>query len=195
MYLNNIFCQRILFSSLQVIVVTIFLIVEIPMALYLIVTGILRLGQWDLFGNFLRISVQFLNFAVLLSYPINFFIYCRMSRAFRDAFTKLLCPSYIGSRQQRLHSIATPLLGKPSATTANNDQFELNNTNVKSRNSHLDVQPLSSVILTSKTNELPVSSSSLTPRSSSDVNRHSAGLRVSFDDDETQSTHTKYTHL
>ena len=164
------------------------------MALYLIVSGILRIGGWNIFADFLRISVQFLNFAVLLSYPINFFIYCRMSRAFRDAFTKLLCPSYIGSRQQRLQSIATPLLGKPSATTANNDQFELNNTNVKTRNSHLDVQPLSTVILNPKTNELPISSS-LTPRSSSDVNRNSTGLRVSFDDDETQSTHTKFTHI
>jgi hypothetical protein len=162
------------------------------MAIYLIVSGLLRLFQWTVIDDFLRIAVQLLNFAVLLSYPINFFIYCRMSRAFRDAFTKLLCPSYIGSRQQRLQSIATPLLGKPSPSMTKNEQFELNNTNFEPKTSHLEVRP---VILIPKTNELPMSS--LTPRSSShnDVNRNSIGLRVSFDDNETQSTHTKSTHL
>jgi hypothetical protein len=116
-----------------------------------------------------------------------------MSRAFRDAFTKLLCPSYIGSRQQRLQSIATPLLGKPSSTMANNNQYELKNTNLEAKTSYLEVQPVSSVILIPKTNELPMSS--LTPRNSNDTNRNSMGLRVSFDDNETKSTNTKYTHL
>jgi len=159
----------------------------------LIVSGILRLFGWTIPGEFLPVAAQLLNFTVLLSYPINFFIYCRMSRAFRDAFTKLLCPSYIGSRQQRLQSIATPLLGKPSSTMANNNQYELKNTNLEAKTSYLEVQPVSSVILIPKTNELPMSS--LTPRNSNDTNRNSMGLRVSFDDNETKSTNTKYTKL
>ena len=160
------------------------------MAIYLIVSGILRLFDSSFLGNILHFSVQLLNFAVLLSYPINFFIYCRMSRAFRDAFTKLLCPSFIGSRQQRLQSIATPLLGKQAQTTANNDQLELNHTVIPS---NIETITPSSVILTAKSNELPMSS--LTPRTSNDAGRNSLGLRVSFDGDSTHSSNTKYTHL
>ena len=32
-----------------------------------------------------------LNLFILLSYPLNFFIYCAMSRQFRDAFRELCC--------------------------------------------------------------------------------------------------------
>jgi hypothetical protein len=160
------------------------------MAIYLIVTAIMRLLERNLFPVFFQFAVQILNFTVLLSYPINFFIYCRMSRAFRDAFTKLLCPAFTGSREQRLQSIATPLIAKPCSTTVNNDQFELNNTNT-------GLNPSSSVILRSGNNELAMSS--LTPRNSADLNRNSTGSiekpRVSFGDDEKQSINTKLTHL
>jgi hypothetical protein len=163
------------------------------MAIYLIVSALLRLFESNFLEEFLRIAVQLLNFAVLLSYPINFFIYCRMSRAFRDAFTKLLCPSYIGSRQQRLQSIATPLLAKQCQTIANNDQFELNNINIETKTSNLGTKPTSSLILNpTSTNEL--SPSSLT-RHSNDTNKNSMGLRVSFGDTTNQSTNAHHTNL
>jgi len=160
------------------------------MAIYIIVTAILRLLESEFLRDFLNFAVQLLNFAVLLSYPINFFIYCRMSRAFRDAFTKLVCPSFIEARQQRLQSIATPLLGKQCPTITNNDQVEFNNTNIeKSR--------ASSVILNVTTTELPMSL--LTTRNNTDSNKNSIGtsekLRVSFGDDTNQSTNTEFTHL
>lgn len=163
------------------------------MAIHIIVYGIAQLFQWHFLDDFLRFAAQLLNFAVLLSYPINFFIYCRMSRAFRDAFTKLLCPSLIGSREQRLQSMATPLLSKTTVTNAttttplsvaNHEQLELKNTNLDNT-----IGLNSSVIINSTANALTISSLNHSN------NRHSSGLRVSFDDEENHSNNTKYTNL
>ena len=165
------------------------------MAIYLIVSAILRLFTSSFLAEFLHFAVQLLNFAVLLSYPINFFIYCRMSRAFRDAFTKLLCPAVIGVRQERLQSIATPLLGKQGGAMTTNDQLELNNTHLVAQAPNNEGIPSSSsVILSPTTNELPMSS--LTPRNSYDTKKNSTGTsekpRVSFGDDITQPANTKF---
>jgi len=84
-----------------------------------------------------------------------------MSRAFRDAFTKLLCASFLSNNQQRLQSIATPLLAKQSDAITNNKEF---------RNSHIRA---STVILNSTTNEIPMTS--LTPRTSNDIKKYSIG--------------------
>lgn len=173
------------------------------MAIHIIVSGIMHLFQWHFLDGFLQFAPQLLNFAVLLSYPINFFIYCRMSRAFRDAFTKLLCPSYIGSREQRLQSIATPLIGKATVTTAatlgttptlvNHEQLELSKTNLDNT-----IGSNSSVIINSTANEL---TTSLNLRTSHENNRGGGGggggLRVSFDDEKNHhySNNTKYTNL
>lgn len=164
------------------------------MAIYIIVDGIRRLFRLHSLNEVLAITVQLLNFTVLLSYPINFFIYCRMSRAFRDAFTKLLCPSLIGSREQRSQSMATPLLTKtPVANTptttlsvANHEQLELKTTNFDNNNT---MALNSSVITNSTANELTISSLNHSN------NRHSSGLRVSFDDEGNHSNNNKYTHL
>jgi hypothetical protein len=166
------------------------------MALHLIISGLLKLLNSKFLQKPLRGSVPLLNFAVLLSYPINFFIYCRMSRAFRDAFTKLLCPSFIESRQQRLHSIATPLLAKHSGTLNNNDQFEHNNAHIE-----MEKLPSSSVILkatTTTTTEVPMSLlSSTTCQNNNHLKKNSieslGKSRVSFGDDVNPSTNTELT--
>jgi hypothetical protein len=175
--------------------VTIFLIVEIPMAIYLIVSAILRLFKSSFLAVFLHFAVQLLNFAVLLSYPINFFIYCRMSRAFRDAFTKLLCPSYIEVRQQRQHSIGTPLLGKlPGPTHA---PVEHNHVNLEMKSPLLDVQGSTTVISDSSTKDKHVPSVSFMELP--DDGTGTAGkARVSFSDDvdtSNGSPHVQLTHL
>ncbi|CAF5170240.1 unnamed protein product, partial [Rotaria sp. Silwood1] len=180
---------------------TMFLIVEIPMALYLIISGVLRALKSDFLADFLRFAVQLLNFAVLLSYPINFFIYCRMSRAFRDAFTKLVCPSCVRIRQQRLQSIATPLIGKQCMTMANIDQLELNNTNMEIKNSNIEKIPLSSVILNSTTNKTYTSiyNNSLNHPNNNDIKKTSIGSvgkpSVSFGNDVTHVTNTQFMDL
>jgi hypothetical protein len=123
-----------------------------------------------------------------------------MSRAFRDAFTKLLCPSFIGARQQRLQSIATPLLTKQGGTIINNDQFELNNTNLETKSPNITLVPPTSVILNITKDDMQRSScNSLTPRNNHDMKKSSIGStekpRVSFGDDVNQSTNTKFTDL
>ena len=107
------------------------------MALFLIIYGILKLlNEADKFGEALEISVQLLNFSVLLSYPINFFIYCRMSRAFRDAFTQLLCPSINQSRQDSLPLPTTQFIQKPHN---NNNNHEINDANIVMNNSNIEI--------------------------------------------------------
>ncbi|CAF2951039.1 unnamed protein product [Rotaria sp. Silwood2] len=187
-------------TFMLITVVTMFLIVEIPMALYLIISGILRAMKSDFLANFLRFAVQLLNFAVLLSYPINFFIYCRMSRAFRDAFTKLVCPSCIRIRQQRLQSIATPLIGKQCAPMTNMDQLELNHTAIETKSSNIEKLPLPSVILNSTTKKTCMPAcNSLDYPINNDIKQTSVRSfgkpSVSFGDDVTQVTNTQLMDL
>ncbi|CAF2506767.1 unnamed protein product [Rotaria sp. Silwood2] len=139
-------------TLMLVFVVTIFLIVEIPMALHLIISGLSSLVESNFLSKFLTLSAQLLNFTVLLSYPINFFIYCRMSRAFREAFTELVCPSKIQSRQSRLPS-TTRLITKPYNNNDNHNHLEINNANIEMKNSKIKIQPPSTVIFNHTTTE------------------------------------------
>jgi len=180
-----------IFISFKVIVVTLFLIVEVPMALHVIISGLLKLINPNLFAEFLNIAVQLLNFAVLLSYPINFFIYCRMSRAFRDAFTELLCPVLFRSRQERSPSNAVQLTTKLSTTNNNNNNHHHHQQLVELNNNHqtdMINQSRSSVIYNNTTAETPLSSPTTTAKKSS---IHSLGKqRVIFSDDHHNSSKT-----
>ena|SRR6218665_1908614 len=88
-------CRRLAESSVTtmmlVAVVGVFLLVELPMALLFIVMSVdntLELDVIDDEANF--VAPLWINFFILLSYPMNFFIYCGMSRQFRDTFKKLI---------------------------------------------------------------------------------------------------------
>jgi hypothetical protein len=174
--------------------VTLFLIVEVPMAIHLIISGLLKLLKPGYSSEFLHSSIQLLNFAILLSYPINFFIYCRMSRAFRDAFTKLLCPSINQSRQERLPSTATQLLTKPHKNNNNNNNFELHKTNN-------EILPSSTVILNTTTAETSMSVTPSINASHIIDNRKKDSIvllakpRVLFRDDISSSKTSKSTDL
>ena len=122
------------------------------MALHLIIFGLLRLFKPNFTSDFYSFSTHLLNFGVLLSYPINFFIYCRMSRAFREAFTKLLCPYLNRSTQDQLPSVATPSITK-GFNNHDNDQ-NYNNANIEMKNSVIRVEPPPTVILNKTTSEI-----------------------------------------
>jgi hypothetical protein len=81
-----------------------------------------------------------------------------MSRAFRDAFTKLLFASFIGIREQRLQPTATPLPTTPCDTMTNSDQLELNDTNFETKTPNITIRPPTSVILNLTTNDMHRSS-------------------------------------
>ena len=175
------------------------------MAIHLIITGLSYFIQSEKLSEYLEISVHLLNFAVLLSYPINFFIYCRMSRAFRDAFTQLLCPSINQSTQEPVQTNPSPLLAKTHQNNNNNSnshyQLELSNNNLASKTADIENRPSSTVILSATTAQTLVSlSPSNSPRHSNNDEKTSSIVsvgkqRVLFRDDVTPSTNRRCTDL
>ncbi|XP_054711356.1 sex peptide receptor-like [Uloborus diversus] len=74
-------------TFMLIAVVTVFLAVEIPLA----VTTLLHIMQNALDLNIadyddLNSTILFTNFFIIVSYPVNFAIYCGMSRQFRETF-------------------------------------------------------------------------------------------------------------
>ncbi|XP_050426325.1 sex peptide receptor [Adelges cooleyi] len=86
-------CRRLRDSNcttlMLIVVVTVFLMTEIPLAvvtvLHIISSSIKEILDYSL-ANLL---VLFTNFFIIVSYPINFAIYCGMSRQFRETFKEL----------------------------------------------------------------------------------------------------------
>ena len=93
-------CRRLKESTcttlMLVAVVGLFLLVEFPQAIFLTIMIIENTfsNQFQILGENTRILASlFINFFILLSYPVNFFIYCGMSRQFRDTFKRLFIPN------------------------------------------------------------------------------------------------------
>jgi Serpentine type 7TM GPCR chemoreceptor Srw len=89
-------CRRLAESNLTtmmlVAVVGLFLVVEVPLAGLLIVLIVDNTFDLDLLDEHSRhVSPLFVNLCILLSYPLNFFVYCGMSRQFRESFQSLVC--------------------------------------------------------------------------------------------------------
>ncbi|XP_072375653.1 sex peptide receptor [Diabrotica undecimpunctata] len=85
-------------TLMLIVVVTVFLVVEIP----LVVVTILHIISSTL-CEFLDYEVAntlilFTNFFIILSYPINFAIYCGMSRQFRETFKELFIKDAANAR-------------------------------------------------------------------------------------------------
>ena len=79
-------------TMMLIVVVTAFLIVEIPMAIFTslhIVENLLGNRVELLDPDSRQALVVIINFIISLSYPINFAIYCGMSRQFRETFRDL----------------------------------------------------------------------------------------------------------
>lgn len=78
-------------TLMLVVIVSVFLLTEIPLA----ITTLLHVTQNILdisFANYktLNSTILFTNFFIMLSYPVNFAIYCGMSRQFRETFKTLI---------------------------------------------------------------------------------------------------------
>lgn len=110
-------------TMMLVAVVGVFLLVEIPLAISMLllmvdntfVLDLLEARQRDIFE-------QLINTFILLSYPINFFIYCGMSQQFRDTFCGLFAFSRCGEVTQATETIigdnSPPQATKATASTA-----------------------------------------------------------------------------
>ncbi|CAG2169879.1 unnamed protein product [Oppiella nova] len=79
-------------TYMLMVVVTVFLMVEIPMAVATLIhvlanTAIIPFPDENF--KYLKITILITNFIIMLSFPLNFAIYCGMSRQFRETFSQL----------------------------------------------------------------------------------------------------------
>jgi len=76
-------------TMMLIVVIAVFLAVELPLscitALHTISSSVVEFLDYRLVGNI----ILFINVIICLSYPVNFAIYCGMSRQFRTTFRSL----------------------------------------------------------------------------------------------------------
>ncbi|XP_060846755.1 sex peptide receptor [Rhopalosiphum padi] len=86
-------CKRLRDSNcttlMLIVVVTVFLMTEIPLAVVTVLHIISSSIKEILDYSVANLLVLFTNFFIIVSYPINFAIYCGMSRQFRETFKEL----------------------------------------------------------------------------------------------------------
>lgn len=89
---NRRVAERNLATMLLLVVVGVFLLVEFPLAVLLIAINVENTYDVQLMtDDDKQTAAVVVNFAILLSYPVNFFVYCGMSRQFRSSFKTLFC--------------------------------------------------------------------------------------------------------
>lgn len=89
--LNNKFKEHRTTTLILVAVVIVSLIAEIPMAVVLTLHAISAAVYIHLDYYFLHLTVLFSDFILVISFPINFAIYCSMSKKFRTALIDVMC--------------------------------------------------------------------------------------------------------
>lgn len=96
-------CRRIRDSNcttlMLIVVVTVFLVVEIPLAVVTVLHIISNSGLDILDYSIANVLILFTNFFIIVSYPINFAIYCGMSRQFRETFKELFIRGTVVTRR------------------------------------------------------------------------------------------------
>lgn len=96
-------CKRLRDSNcttlMLIVVVTVFLLVEIPVAVVTILHIISSTLVEILDYHIANILILVTNFFIIVSYPINFAIYCGMSRQFRETFKELFIRGAVTSRK------------------------------------------------------------------------------------------------
>lgn len=114
-------------TLMLVVVVTVFLLVEVPVALVTIAHVVIN--AFDIFkevevGVVLNYIKLFTNFLIIISYPFNFTIYCSMSQKFRETFKDLLaCKRQCWSKSASMRANANNnnILSSRNGSYRNND--------------------------------------------------------------------------
>lgn len=124
-------------TLMLVVVVTVFLIVEVPVALVTIAHVVLNL--FDVFrdvevSSWLEYIKLFTNFFIMISYSVNFTIYCSMSKKFRETFRDLF---FCGRASESKH--AKRILYQSQAAQSQYEPY--------TQNHHQFAPPASSVAL------------------------------------------------
>ena len=115
-------CRRLADNNVTtlmlVVVVGLFLLVEFPLAILFILLIVKHTFQLPVLDNNAEQTASLIvNMCIVLSYPINFFVYCGMSRKFRLTFAELFCPSLSGLQTVQQTIALDDLQG--NATVAN----------------------------------------------------------------------------
>ncbi|XP_017494570.1 PREDICTED: sex peptide receptor-like, partial [Rhagoletis zephyria] len=77
-------------TIMLIVIVSMFLLLEIPLTITTILHVVQNVTSVSLVDyNTLNTIILITNFFIILSYPINFAIYCGMSRQFRTTFSEL----------------------------------------------------------------------------------------------------------
>jgi len=85
-------------TLMLVVVVGVLLLVELPLAVFLILVIIENTwGRALMADGVANTAALFINLVIVLSYPMNFFIYCGMSRQFRTTFAAMFSRSAPGA--------------------------------------------------------------------------------------------------
>ena len=114
-------CRRLrehnLTTLMLTVVVGLFLLVEFPLAVLSILMIVENTFHLVLLGPVVRRQGSLLvNVCIMLSYPINFFIYCGMSRKFRDTFREIFCGGADGGGGGRLQADAESRMSRAAAS-------------------------------------------------------------------------------
>lgn len=112
-------------TLMLIIVVSVFLTVEIPLA---IITALHVISS--LFINFLdyriaNLCILFANFFLILSYPVNFALYCGMSRQFRETFREIFFKKSLSVNGNNV----TTIMGAGSKKHEMSSRYSLVNVN------------------------------------------------------------------
>lgn len=95
-------------TLMLIIVVSVFLLVEIPLA---IITSLHVFSSMKLIDfldyRIANLCILLLNFFLILSYPVNFALYCGMSRQFRETFRDI----FFGKRLKENGNNVTNIMG------------------------------------------------------------------------------------
>ncbi|KAH9529094.1 hypothetical protein DERF_003001 [Dermatophagoides farinae] len=95
-------------TVMLIVIVSMFLFLEIPFALTTILHVVQSAFQMELVNySVLNSIIMMNNFFIIVSYPINFAIYCGMSRQFRITFHQ----SILASSWKRLHWLSVRFYG------------------------------------------------------------------------------------
>ena len=96
-------------TMMLIIVVGVFLLVEVPLSVLLLLVIVENTFRVDLFSDATRYTAALIvNCCIAITYPLNFFIYCAMSERFRNMFRALFC------RRANVNNAQQPLV--PAAT-------------------------------------------------------------------------------
>ena len=105
-------------TLMLVAVVGLFLLVEFPLGILLIIMIISNTFEIRILEEptFHTLSL-FSNFFILLSYPLNFFIYCGMSKQFRETFKRLFTGTAMPMEREYSQYMTLPTENGKTAVT------------------------------------------------------------------------------